>query len=91
MTSPERIQVGLIGCGNIGARGYAPSYAQIAEAELERLLERIVASGGTISSKASPDCSTSPYELNITYFDFLNGDLSNEPEDLQIEAGPKSA
>ncbi len=34
MNSPAQLRVGLIGCGNIGARGHAPSYAQIAEAEL---------------------------------------------------------
>ncbi len=53
--------------------------------ELERLLERTRASGGAISSKAKPDGSTSPYELNISYFDLLNGDTSSEPEDLQTK------
>ncbi len=53
--------------------------------ELERLLERTRASGGAISSKANPDGSTSSYELNISYFDLLNGDTSSEPEDLQTK------
>lgn len=30
----DTLRVGLIGCGNIGARGHAPAYAQVAEAEL---------------------------------------------------------
>ena len=34
MFPKEKLKVGLIGCGNIGARAHLPAYARIPEAEL---------------------------------------------------------
>ncbi len=65
--------------------GVRPATGILGQVELERLLERTVASGGAISSKANPNGSTSPYELNVNYFDLLNGEESGDPEDLQTQ------
>ncbi len=43
------------------------------------------ARGGYVSYKSNSDGSTSPYELNINYWDALNGDpTSDAPLDLQV-------
>jgi len=42
--------------------------------------------GGTFSSKTNPDGSTSPYELNINYYDILNDpNNKSESENLKIK------
>lgn len=52
--------------------GVVPSRGLLAEPEIERLAERVVAHGGQVSNKANPDGSESPYELNSTFFDALS-------------------
>ncbi len=42
--------------------------------EIDALVEMTLAHGGRVSEKSNPDGSTSPYELNINYYDALNGD-----------------
>lgn len=51
--------------------GVRPLQGMIPDEELNRLAERVKALGGQVSTKANPDGSESPYELNITYFDAL--------------------
>ena len=51
-----------------------------------RMAQRIVsAHGGLVSYKSNPDGSTSPYELNINYFDALNAPGTGEAVDVQVD------
>ena len=40
--------------------------------------------GGKVNYKSNPNGSTSPYELNITYFDALKGTKKGE-DNFQVE------
>ncbi|GAB4471790.1 MAG: alpha-amylase family glycosyl hydrolase [Anaerolineae bacterium] len=64
--------------------GVRPATGILPEADLNLLLTHATAHGGRVSSKANPDGSTSPYELNITYFDLLNDPAAEEPQDVQV-------
>ncbi len=57
----------------------------IAETEIAALVDRVVAHGGRVSYKNNPDGSTSPYELNINYFDALSDPNGADPLSLQID------
>jgi len=46
---------------------------------VRRLAERALAHGGHVSYKTNADGSISPYELNITLYDFLNDPAKPEP------------
>jgi len=52
--------------------GVVPARGILNEVEINALVERTLAHGGQVSYKNNPDGSQSPYELNITYFDFLS-------------------
>jgi glycosidase len=51
--------------------GVRPLQGLVPAAELERLVQHVIARGGFVSNKKNPDGSESPYELNITYVDAL--------------------
>lgn len=66
------------GIGLNPARGILPA------AEIDLLVERCRAHGGFISYKNNPDGTSSPYEMNIVYFDALNDPAVGEPMAMQV-------
>jgi sucrose phosphorylase len=65
--------------------GLNPARGLISDAAIDALVDRTVAHGGRVSYKHNPDGSTSPYELNINYFDALSDPNGSEPLSLQID------
>lgn len=65
--------------------GLNPARGLLTEAEIEALVSRTLSHGGLISRKSNPDGSTSPYEMNISYFDALSDPCGFEP--LTVQAG----
>lgn len=65
--------------------GIRPATGILNDDELQILLDATRANGGAISSKTNADGSTSPYELNITYFDLLNGQRAGIPAAIQVD------
>lgn len=65
--------------------GIRPALGILPPEDIDFLVSRTLAHGGKISSKTNPDGSTSPYELNITYFDLLNDPGSDEPLQIQVK------
>lgn len=63
--------------------GVRPLEGIVPDAEVEALVEAVLARGGQVSKRANPDGSESPYELNITYFDAL-ADPDSGDQDTQI-------
>ncbi len=53
--------------------GVRPLEGLVASRDIERLMQVVTANGGAVSYKQNPDGSQSPYELNITYVDALQG------------------
>jgi len=60
--------------------GVRPLEEIIPEKEKEMLYKNIVDLGGMISTKTNSDGSTSPYELNITYYDALKKTLHSDEQ-----------
>jgi glycosidase len=65
--------------------GLNPARGILRDDEIDALVQQVVAHGGRVSYKSNPDGSTSPYELNINYFDALSDPNSGEPLSLQID------
>jgi glucosylglycerate phosphorylase len=65
--------------------GLNPARGILSSADIDALVEQTLAHGGLISYKQNTDGSTSPYEMNINYFDALSNPSSNEPLDLQVD------
>lgn len=58
--------------------GVRPLQGILSREELDFLVGEVERKGGKVSSKSNPDGSTSPYELNITYYSALAD--AEEPE-----------
>ncbi len=65
--------------------GLNPVRGILSTDEIDALVKNTLVSGGEVSYKQNPDGSHSPYELNINYFDALNGANVNESQDMQVE------
>jgi glucosylglycerate phosphorylase len=65
--------------------GLNPARGILSSADIDSLTERTLTHGGLISHKQNADGSTSPYEMNINYFDALSNPSSDEPLDLQVD------
>ena len=65
--------------------GVRPASGILPTEDINLLAEQTLAHGGRISSKTNADGSTSPYELNITYFDLLNDPEADEPMVRQVK------
>jgi len=63
--------------------GVRPVEGILSPAEVQSLVERILAHGGYVSYKTNADGSQSVYELNISYFDALSDPDGPEPLGLQ--------
>lgn len=66
------------GIGLLGARGILP------DEEIDFLVERCIAHGGLVSYRDTGQGTTSPYELNMTWWSAFNRDDADEPQELQI-------
>lgn len=64
--------------------GLNPVRGILSSADIDSLVAQTLAHGGLISYKHNADGSTSPYEMNINYFDALSNPNGNEPLDLQV-------
>ncbi|MGE5250061.1 MAG: sugar phosphorylase [Bacteroidota bacterium] len=65
--------------------GLNPLRGILPEEEIAEVVERTRAHGGLVSYKSMPDGSIQPYELNINFFDALNGPHETPSLDLQID------
>ncbi len=65
--------------------GLNPARGILAEAEIDALVARTRAHGGLVSHKTNADGTSSPYELNINFFDALAEPNGNEPLEMQID------
>jgi sucrose phosphorylase len=65
--------------------GLNPVRGILSSFDIDTLVGQTLAHGGLISYKHNSDGSTSPYELNINYFDALSNPNSDEPPDLQVD------
>lgn len=64
--------------------GVRPLEGLLPEKEKKELVGNMQKFGGLVNYKSNPDGTQSPYELNITYFDALQG-TANEIDDFQVE------
>ncbi|RMF47456.1 MAG: DUF3459 domain-containing protein [Anaerolineae bacterium] len=62
--------------------GVRPAEGLLAVEEIEALVQRTLEHGGQVSRKSNPDGSSSPYELNITLYDWLNN--PQQPSRLDV-------
>jgi len=58
--------------------GLRPAEGLLPEADIELVLDRAEAFGGRISMRSTPDGGEKPYELNITFFEFMKGTADGE-------------
>lgn len=65
--------------------GLNPARGILSSADIDALVQQTLAHGGLISYKHNPDGSTSPYEMNINYFDALSDPSAEEPLELQVD------
>jgi glucosylglycerate phosphorylase len=65
--------------------GLNPARGILRDDEIDALVDQVVAHGGRVSYKHNPDGSSSPYELNINYFDALSDPNSTEAISLQTD------
>jgi sucrose phosphorylase len=65
--------------------GLNPARGILDDAEIDALVQRARAQGGLVSLRRNSDGTTSPYELNINYFDALNDPNANEPLAVQVD------
>ena len=64
--------------------GMRPTEGLLTESERTWMCDLACERGGDITGKRNSDGTVSVYELNITYFDFLNDPASVESLDLQV-------
>lgn len=65
--------------------GVRPLVGILTPEEMQILVDKTILHGGRISSKANSDGSSSPYELNISYFDLLNNPNDSESIETQVK------
>ncbi|MEW5813905.1 MAG: sugar phosphorylase [Spirochaetota bacterium] len=65
--------------------GLNPARGILKLSEIEALVRRALAHGGLVSYKNNPDGTTSPYELNLNYFNALSNPVTDEAIDLRID------
>lgn len=60
--------------------GVRPAEGILTSDEIQALVDCTIAHGGQVSYRNNPDGTKSPYELNITLFDFLNDPVKPDPK-----------
>ncbi len=64
--------------------GLNPARGILSSDEIDSLVENALVSGGEVSYKDNLDGTQSPYELNINYFDALNGSRRKVSQETQV-------
>ncbi len=64
--------------------GMRPTEGILNEDERQLLVDTTKAHGGQVSYKRNPDGSTTPYELNVTYFDAVNDPRPETPPEVEV-------
>lgn len=64
--------------------GMRPTEGLLSEPERAELVALAKAHGGDVTGRRNPDGSTSPYELNLSYFDAVNDPRAFEPDELRV-------
>lgn len=65
--------------------GLNPARGILSSADIDALVEQTIRHGGLISYKHNQNGTTSPYEMNINYFDALSDPSGDEPRELQVD------
>jgi len=65
--------------------GVRPLEGLVPQDEIDELIWRVEVVGGHVSVRSNRDGSTSPYELNITYFDAMTRPGEKEDADRKVE------
>jgi sucrose phosphorylase len=65
--------------------GLNPARGILSEADIDSLVDKVLAHGGLISYKHNPDGTQSPYEMNINYFDALSNPFVLKPPSPAVE------
>ena len=65
--------------------GLNPARGILSDADIDSLVDKVLAHGGLISYKHNADGTQSPYEMNINYFDALSNPNSAESLGLQVD------
>ena len=65
--------------------GLNPARGILSSTDIDSLVEQTLGHGGLISYKQNADGTTSPYEMNINYFDALSNPSNDESLDLQVD------
>jgi sucrose phosphorylase len=65
--------------------GLNPVRGILSQKEIDFLVDQTLSHDGLVSYKDNPDGTSSPYEMNINYFDALSDPAADEPEQLQID------
>jgi sucrose phosphorylase len=65
--------------------GLNPARGILSSADIDSLVNQTLAHGGLISYKQNADGTTSPYEMNINYFDALSNPSSDESLGTQVD------
>jgi sucrose phosphorylase len=64
--------------------GINPARGLLSDAEIQALVDQVIANGGLVPYKDNPNGRPTPYELNINYFDALSQPDGREPGHLQV-------
>lgn len=64
--------------------GLLPLIGILPQDEIDLLVEKTFLHGGKVSSRTNVKGNSSPYELNITYFDLLNNNQNDETQLIKI-------
>ncbi len=64
--------------------GLSPARGILSDIEIDALVARTRQHGGLVSHKQNVDGTTSPYELNINFFDALSNPLADEALETQV-------
>ena len=64
--------------------GLNPARGILDPGEIDALVQTAIAHNGFVSYKSNPDGTTSPYELNISYFDALSSPTAGESLHTQV-------
>ena len=65
--------------------GLNPVRGILTESEIETLARTIAEGSGRLSLRSNPDGTTSPYEINASYFDALEGPSEKLAMELQVQ------
>jgi len=71
--------------------GLNPARGILSNADIDSLVNKVIAHGGLISYKHNTDGSQSPYEMNINYFDALSSPFLLEPPSPAASPSPRTA